>query len=80
MTPQDQTPTSPLKLKFKGAIRSTATELNLDNSRGYLVPSVDGWLLVTRRGRTRAMLRISHGWTEQTANEALMIQEGDVLP
>lgn len=46
---------------------------------GFLIPSADGWLLVSARGNTRGVLRKSHGWTEQTAQEALRLQEGDVL-
>ena len=57
---------------------SPFTECNKPN-RGYLLPVSDGWVLYTALGSARAVLRSSHGWTEQTAEEALSIQEGDVL-
>lgn len=63
---------------FRSPFRA-ATMIPNPPNRGYLLPVSDGWVLYTALGSARAVLRVSHGWTEQTAQEALSIQEGDVL-
>ena len=53
---------------------------NRSPNHGYLIEYPDGWHLYTARGNCRGILRKSHGWTQETADEALRLQEGDVLP
>jgi hypothetical protein len=52
-----------------------------DGSGGYcfLVDSNDGWILMSGNGSARSHLRVSHGWTRQTAEECARILDGDVI-